>query len=496
MSDAGKGVRRALAFSFIERWLSIIIALGSNVLLARLLSPEQVGIFSVSLSVIGVAQVLRDFGVVNYVIQEKELQQDSLRTAFGLSLLLGGGLFLVVVTAAPFIADFYREALVRDTLWVCALNFLLLPFATVTLALLRREMAFRALAVIGLSSAALGAVVSIGLAWAGQGTMSLAIGSVVTNAANCVGAWIARPDSARLRPNLKAWRRLLGFGAQSSLTGVITSVSMDVNDLAVGKLMGFGPVAILSKAQGLMQLFHRDVMTAIRNVAYPAYAKAVREGEDLEARYMTSVTHVTATAWPFYGFVSLYALETLRLLFGSQWDAAATLVPWYCLCGAVAATANLINPLMLAAGRIDLLTKVELLWQPLRAAMIIVAALWFRSMLACAVALLVALLLQVPLLYAAKARFMRNDWRAWTRNLARSAAAAVFSLLAPAAIACYYGFDRATPMPAAAFAAAILLCMLSWIPGLLLARHPLTLDPVFLKFRAKLGLALPAQRSP
>ncbi|RZI98007.1 MAG: hypothetical protein EOP39_27330, partial [Rubrivivax sp.] len=107
VSDAGKGVRRALAFSFIERWLSIIIALGSNVLLARLLSPEQVGIFSVSLSVIGVAQVLRDFGVVNYVIQEKELQQDSLRTAFGLSLLLGGGLFLVVAAAAPAIADFY-----------------------------------------------------------------------------------------------------------------------------------------------------------------------------------------------------------------------------------------------------------------------------------------------------------------------------------------------------------------------------------------------------
>lgn len=494
MTDSGKGVRRALAFSFIERWLSIVIALGSNVLLARLLSPEQVGIFSVSLSVIGVAQVLRDFGVVNYVIQEKELQQDSLSTAFGLSLLLGGGLFLVVAVAAPAIAGFYGEHLVRDTLWVCSLNFLLLPFATVTLALLRREMAFRALAVIGLSSAALGAIVSIGLAWAGHGVMSLAIGSVVTNAANCVGAWIARPDSARLRPNLKAWRRLLGFGAQSSLTGVITSISMDVNDLAVGKLMGFEPVAILSKAQGLMQLFHRDVMTAIRNVAYPAYAKAVREGQDLEAQYMMGVTHVTAAAWPFYGFVSLYALETLRLLFGSQWDAAATLVPWYCLCGAVAATANLINPLMLAAGRIDLLTKVELLWQPLRAAMVIVAALWFRSMLACAIALLLALLLQVPLLYAAKARFMHTHWRAWARNLARSALAAVVSLAAPMAIAWHYGLERSTPMPAGAFALAILLCMLTWIPGLLLAGHPLTRDPVFLKLRGMVGRAMPSRR--
>jgi O-antigen/teichoic acid export membrane protein len=479
VTEAKGGVRRALAFSFIERWLGIIIALGSNVVLARLLSPAQVGIFSVSLSVIGVAQVLRDFGVVSYVIQEKELQEDSLRTAFGLSLLLGGFLFLAVVVAAPWVAVFYREPLVRDTLWVCSLNFLLLPFATVTMALLRRDMAFRALAFIGLSSAALGAAVSVWLAWVGQGVMALAIGAVVTNAVSCIGAWIARPSAAKMKPSLKAWRRLVGFGAQSSLTGVVTSVSMDVNDLAVGKLMGFEPVAIISKAQGLMQLFHRDVMTAIRNVAFPAYAKAVREGQDLEAHYLVSVTHVTATAWPFYGFVSLYALETLRLLFGSQWDAAATLVPWYCLCGAVAATANLVGPLILAAGRIDLLTKAELFWQPLRAVMIVLAALWFKSMLACAIALLLALLLQVPLLYAIKGRFMQNNWRTWSSNLARSAAAAAFSLLAPAMIAWHYGFDRAAPMPAAAFVTAILLCVLSWVPGLLLVRHPLTLDPTF-----------------
>ncbi|MDN3920461.1 lipopolysaccharide biosynthesis protein [Roseateles violae] len=481
MSESGKGVRRALAFSFIERWLGIVIALGSNVILARLLSPAQVGVFSVSLAVIGVAQVLRDFGVVSFVIQEKELQEDSLRTAYGLSLLLGGLLFLLVAISAPWVADFYRERAVRDTLWVCSLNFLLLPFATVTMALLRREMSFRALAIIGLVSAALGAVVSIVMAWAGMGVMALAVGSVLTNAANCVGARIAHPASAGLRPNLKVWRHLLSFGAQSSLTGVVTSVSMDVNDLAVGKLMGFEPVAIISKAQGLMQLFHRDVMAAIRNVAFPAYAKTVREGEDLEASYLLSVTHVTAVAWPFYGFVSIYALETLRLLFGSQWDAATVLVPWYCLCGAVAATANLIGPLTLAAGRIDLLTKVEILWQPLRAMMIVLAALWFKSMLACAIALLLALLLQVPLLYALKARFMPNNWRALSLNLGRSAAAAAISLVAPALMAWHYGLDRGTPMPAAVFVAAMLLCVASWISGLLAVRHPLTLDPVFLR---------------
>jgi uncharacterized membrane protein YqaE (UPF0057 family) len=61
--------------------------------------------------------------------------------------------------------------------------------------------------------------------------------------------------------------------------------------------------------------------------------------------------------------------------------------------------------------------------------------------------------------------------------------AAAVSLAAPVAMAWHYGFDRATPMPAGAFALAILLCVLTWIPGLLLARHPLIHDPVFKKFQ-------------
>jgi hypothetical protein len=111
----------------------------------------------------------------------------------------------------------------------------------------------------------------------------------------------------------------------------------------------------------------------------------------------------------------------------------------------------------------------------------VLAALWFKSMLACAIALLLALIIQVPLLYAVKGRFMRNNWRAWFGNLGRSALAALISLLAPVAIAWHYGLDRANPMPAGAFVLAIVLCIVTWIPGLLLARHPLTLDPVFLR---------------
>ncbi len=482
------GVRRALLFSFAERYLLIIIGLASNLVIARLLTPVEIGVFSVSLAVISVAQVLRDFGVASYLVQEKELNDEHIRTALGVTLVIGGSLFVLMLTASPWVADFYREPQMLTMLSICALNFLLLPFSTISLALLRRQMAFKKLAAVGLFAATVGALVSTGLAWGGMGAPSLAIGSVATNAATGLAAWLARGERRLLWPGFSQWRSLMGFGAQSSAVGIVTSVSMDINDLAVGKVMGFEAVAIISRAQGLMNLYHRDIMGAVRNVAFPAFAKAVREKQNMEPIYLTSVTHVTVTAWPFYGFVALYGLETLRVLFGPQWDGAAHLVPWFCLAGALAACGSLIGNLIVAAGRMDLLTKVELVFQPLRAVMVVVAAVVFRSPLACAIAFCLAMLLQLPLIYWVKGRFQPNDWRTLGRQLLRNAVVCGAALMLPLGIALWQGLQRNGPMPLQWFLLAIFLCITSWLLALVLLRHPLALDPAFQRVLSRLGL--------
>lgn len=477
-------VRRALAFSIGERYIMLVIAFGSNMVLARLLTPEIIGIYSVTLAIIGVAQVLRDFGVASYLIQEKDLRDSHIRTAFGILLVLGVSMFLALFFGAPLIAGMYGEPTMVSTLRVCSLNFLLIPFCTVSLALLRREMAFKQLAMVNLAATASGAIASVGLAFFGFGVISLAIGSVLVSAVTGIGAWLAHGERRILLPAFSEWRRVTSFGAQSSLASVVTSVAMDINDLAVGKIMGFEPVAILSRAQGLMNIFHRDLMSAIRNVAYPAFAKAQREGQALEPVYVLSVTNVTVVAWPFYGFLSLYPHEILRLMFGTQWDAAAPLVPVFCLAGAVAATASLAASQIMAVGRVDLVTRLELAFQPLRAALIVVVALVFKSMMACALALVVAMLVQLPMIYYAKSRCIKNDFRGLFAGLGRSGLVALACLALPALLQASGMLKMYGPL---VLAAAAPVCIGTWVLALVLLRHPLASDPLFLRLSSSFG---------
>ena len=477
-------VRQALVFSFLERYLTLAIALGSSMVIARLLTPAEIGVFSVTMAFVGIAQVLRDFGVASYLIQERELTQAHVRTAFGILLVLGGVVFLALYATAPLIALAYAEPAMTATLKVCALNFLALPFCTVSLAMLRREMAFKALALVNFVAVLLGAVISVGLALLGHGVISLAIGAVAVNVVTGLGAWSARADRQVMWPAFTEWRRVFNFGAQSSVAGVVTSVSMDINDLAVGKIMGFEPVAMLSRAQGLMYMFHRDLMSAVKNVAYPAYAKSAREQASLEPIYITSVVYVTAIAWPFYGFVALYAHQILRLMFGPQWDAAASLVPIFCLAGAVAATCSLIASLILAMGHVELVTKAELIFQPFRAALIVAAAMVFKSTAACAAALVIALVIQVPMLYYIKGECLPNDHRSLQHGLWQSLKLAVCTLALPLVL--FFVLNVNTQW--LVFSVAAMACVVSWVVAAICLKHPLAQDPAFKRFTAWIPL--------
>lgn len=479
------GIRIGLLISVSERYVLALVALASSMLVARLLTPEEIGIYSVSVAVIAIAQVLRDFGIGSFIVQAREVTEDILRTAFGLSLLVGTGLFAAVYLLAPLASRFYAEPALVETLYISSLNFLILPFCSISMSLLRREMRFKAIATINVVAAVLGAAAVVLSAVLGAGPNSMAIGSVVASLATGMGTWIAREDRKFLFPALTEWRTLIKYSSQATAASAVTSLAVSSNDLVLGKVLGFGPVAIISRAQGLMNMFHRDMMMAVRNVAFPAFAKAHRDGLDLESKYISSVTAITAFAWPFYATLAVFPLEIIRLLFGDQWDAAVPMVPVFALAGAISATVSLALPLLTASGRIDLTTRAELTVQPLRFGLIAGAAIIFGNTMACALAYLLITALALPVFYRYKGMAIANDFKRLFAGLGKSFMITATTMAIPLAISIMGGVDRSAPLPWVHFGLAVVATVIVWPLALHALQHPISRDEAFIKIRRK-----------
>ena len=127
-------VYRSLVFSFIEKFSLIGITLFSYILIARLLTPEEIGIYSVAAALIAIAQVVREFGVGNYLIQEKDITKQHIQTAFGVSLMIGALLFIIAFFTSPYVGSFYKDDRMVVIVRIISLNFLIMPFCSISIA--------------------------------------------------------------------------------------------------------------------------------------------------------------------------------------------------------------------------------------------------------------------------------------------------------------------------------------------------------------------------
>ncbi|MEE8445630.1 MAG: oligosaccharide flippase family protein, partial [Alphaproteobacteria bacterium] len=179
--------------------------------MARLLTPAEIGIFSVGIAVVGMAHMLRGFGVGSYLIQEKELTRDKIRAAFTVALVIAWVMAGVLIALSGPMADFYDEPGVHQVMMVLSINFFLIPFSAPILALLNREMNFAALFCIGVMSTFAGAATSVTMAILGFGFMSLAWGSVAGILTTVVVANLNRPSLAQVLPSFRGWRQIVSF---------------------------------------------------------------------------------------------------------------------------------------------------------------------------------------------------------------------------------------------------------------------------------------------
>jgi O-antigen/teichoic acid export membrane protein len=357
-------VRSALVWSFAERYASLIVTLASTMLLARLLTPAQIGVFSLCASVTAVAGILRDFGVSEYLNQEKDLTDDKIRAAFGVAIVIAWSIALLILLFRHSVATYYGEPGVADLLAVLSLNFFILPFSSPAFALLSREMAFRKIFVVQILSNAVQSVVAVTLAYRGHGYMSLAWAPVASIAVQTVLVGFFRPRESLLLPGFKAAREVLSYGSMFVASRFIETFTRNAHEFIIAKQVGFAAVGIFSRAFGLIELFNSNVTSAVMRVASPSFATDHRAGIPLKASFARGTAIFTSIAFPFLGFIVLMAADIIHVLFGAQWDAAAplarilaiALIPFYLI--------GLAPHLLAATGHVTRRLKISFWFSP------------------------------------------------------------------------------------------------------------------------------------
>lgn len=385
-------LRTSLLISLGRTGGMFAIQMASSIIIARLLLPNEIGVFSVAMAVTAVLHALRDFGAGRYLIKEEHLTRDKLRTVFGMLLLIGWGIAAALWFGRESIAAFYEEPALAGILGLMCFTFLMLPFGQPALTLLRREQRYARVAVITLVAAGLSAATSIWFAYQGHGPYALAYGALVNGGVTVVMALGSRPEHILMTPSFKEWRAVFAFGSLASAGTIVVHLGMQAPELVMGSALGFTAVGLYSRGLGLAMMVETFFVAALTWIAGSELAALRRAGDTMRALCLKITDYGLVIGWPALIFMALKAEDILFVLYGETWLPATPLVQALCVARIAQLLVAQAPALYEATGAVGLQLRNALILQAFSVVLVIAGA---------AVSVEMVALLRIPLAAAA-----------------------------------------------------------------------------------------------
>ncbi|KQQ93907.1 teichoic acid transporter [Leifsonia sp. Leaf325] len=316
----GQAAARGAAVTLGGQGGRIAIQVASVVVLSRLLTPHDYGLLAMVLTIIGIGEIFRDFGLSSAAIQSPTLTRGQRDNLVWINSGIGLVLTAIVALSAPLVAAFYGEPELVDLVRVLSLTFLINGITTQYRADRNRALKFSVLAASDILAAAVGLAAAIATALAGWGYWALAVQQL----SGCVVGLLVVVSSARWLPRLprrgQSMGGLLRFGWHMVGTQLIGYVSNNVDSVIIGFRFGAGQLGIYNRGFQLLMQPLGQLRSPTTRVALPVLSRLSNDSKRYAAFVLRGQQALGYTLVAGLGLVIATADPLTAILLGPQWD--------------------------------------------------------------------------------------------------------------------------------------------------------------------------------
>ena len=315
------------------------LQMGSTVVLARLLTPQDFGLIAMVIAITSFAMILKDMGLSMATVQKADINHSQISTLFWINVAVGILIAAVVVALAPVVAWFYGEPRLTPVTMALAGTFIFGGLTVQHQALLQRHMRFFRLGLAEMlaMSASVAAAIIAGVY--GAGYWALVIMHITLAVVTAIGMWIALPWLPGPPRKATGVKPMLGFGGNIAAFNVMNCFSRNLDKILIGKFLGSAALGFYSNAYRLLMMPIRQIRDPIGSVAMSSLSRLQGNPERYKNYYLKMVQMLALITVPIICFLGVYSDEVILLVLGPQWGQAAEVFK-------ILAFAALIQPIM------------------------------------------------------------------------------------------------------------------------------------------------------
>jgi O-antigen/teichoic acid export membrane protein len=431
-------VRRGLAWMLLSQSGLFVLQFGGSVVMARLLTPHEMGIVAVAYAIVGILSTIRALGLSSFLIREPDLKPEIVATSFTINAILAATTAADIAALSVAGGAWLGDPGVPRVLLLLAASPLLSILELIPIASLERIGAFQVLAPINLAKAAVTTAVTILLAVLGFSYMSIAWGNL----------------------------------ASAGLGVVWANIAGRLSDILIGRVIGLSALGLYSRAAGLNGLLYDNIHSVIARIVFVDFSERHRRALPLRESYLKVVAMITALLWPAFAGLAVLAGPVIRTIYGPVWVEAAPVLSLLSVATLITISLTMTGEIYVVSGETDRFFKNELKRTAIGLTLFTIGCL---GGLVWAAAARIGDAMVAIFIYQPEVRRMTAAPASDFAPVFRQSAVLTAAAAAPAAILMsvnHWSEDTSF----AAVLAAVALGVAVWATGLWLLRHPLWIE--------------------
>ena len=343
--------RRSLVITFFSSTGATVAQFLVSLALARILSPSEIGVFSITVVFVNIAHIFRDFGVTTYLQREATLTPEKISASIGVLFTTSWMIAIALFSISGWIALWFKEPSIAPVMRVLALGFVFIPFGAITHALLVRDFSADKEAIVNVAGTLSYTSTCLGLAWLGHGTMSLAWANLANIVVCAIALFRYRPKDIPWMPSFRNWGSIVHFGLGALISNSASAINNSIPDLMLGKLSGARQVGLLSRAGSTVAIFSYIAGATVNYGALSYVSQSYNRGESLKPILNKAVALLTGIGWPILAVTVVLANQIVTALYGAKWLECVEAIPALAVAMAIGLLFNYVPIALTALGR-------------------------------------------------------------------------------------------------------------------------------------------------
>lgn len=376
---------------FAERCGAQLVTFIVSIVLARLLDPKVYGTVALVTVFTTILQVFVDSGLGTALIQKKDADDLDFSSVFYFNFFVCLILYLCMVIAAPYIADFYNDTSLIPVIRVISLTIVISGVKGIQQAYVSRNMLFKRFFFSTIGGTITSAVIGIAMAYMGFGVWALVIQQLSNTAVDTLILWI----TVKWRPKkMFSWERLkslLSFGWKLLCSTLLDTVYNNIRSLIIGKMYSSSDLAFYNQGEKFPKMIVSNINSSIDSVLLPTMASAQDDRERVKNMTRRAIKTSTYIMAPLMMGLVFCATTIVQLILTAKWLPCVPFLQIFCITYMFypvhTANLNAIN----AMGRSDIFLKLEII-KKIMGMTLLLSTMWFGVM-AMAYSLLVSCVL-------------------------------------------------------------------------------------------------------